>query len=834
MRNGISKTSQRFSRLTTSQFAFVAVVYFVVASLLSAFVLSNDPLLSNNSLPLRLYAKNGSNSGHLLGPTDRLQLLTLQTSKDGLTIDQTRSAKYSAKPAGVVSVDSSGTVIPLANGKVEISATFGGAFATASVSVKQFDSPPPINFRNNIVPVFTKFGCNAGGCHGKSGGQNGFALSLLGFEPEDDYQFVVKEGRGRRVFPAAPKQSLLLQKASGSVPHGGGALLEKAGYEYRLIEQWIAQGLPLGEESDPVVTEITVFPSRAKLSLDGLQQLQVTAHLSDGSKRDVTNQAQFEVNNTELAETTDSGIVKIKNQAGIVAVMIRFQDHATAFLATIPLGAPIGDLPPENTMVDIHVFEKLKELGLPPSELSTDSVFIRRVTLDIAGRLPTADESIQFLDSQDPGKRKALVDRLLDSEDYANYFAQKWTSILRNRVVQNEPRGGNFLFHDWIRESLAENRPFDEFVTQLISASGDVRTNPAVNWQLKFKTMDERAEDTAQVFLGQRIQCAKCHHHPYEKWSQEDYWRFAAFYANVSQKTGRRVYTRPGTPQARNTRDNKFVMAAGLGAKPLEKDSADDARIALANWLTSSQNPYFAKMLVNRYWKHFFGVGIVEPEDDIRKTNPPSNPELLSALEKRFIESGFDLKDLIRTICNSSSYQLSANPNQFNKNDKQSFSKFNPRRLPAEVMLDSIDTFLGSKSNFRGLPAGTKATRIPDHGMANNSFLDTFGRPAGASACECERSDEITMAQCLQLLNSDDMYQKLGSSFVNEFARNPAFDSREKIKKLHLHAFSREPRPKEYNAYEAYLKSTSPGKEDQAFQDIMWTIVNTKEFLFNH
>lgn len=771
--------------------------------------------------------------GEIVGPNERLQLLTLVTQADGKTLDLTRKVNYQVSPQGVIEISKSGLIKPLANGEVKIETNTASGKASASLVVRDFDSPPALNFTNDIVPIFTKFSCNSGGCHGKSGGQNGFALSLLGFEPDEDFQYVVKESRGRRVFPGAPEKSLLLQKAIGEVPHGGGARINKESYEYRLLRQWVQQGMPYGEESDPVLADIAVYPSRAKVDLKTTQQLKVIATYSDGTVKDVTNQAQFTPNNTEMAAATETGLVSTKGVAGTVAVMVRYQDKAAAFLATIPLGQKIASLPAVKTVVDEHVFANLKELGLPPSNLSSDSVFLRRVTLDIAGRLPTLEETEKFLSAEASNKRKELVDRLLETEDYANYFAQKWTSILRNKVVNNEPRGGNFLFHDWVRESLAQNKPYNQWVAELVTASGDVRNNPAVNWHLKFEKMEERAEDTAQVFLGQRIQCAKCHHHPYEKWSQEDYWRFAAFFSNLSQKTGRRVYTKPGIARARNTKDNQLVTAAGLGDEVLD-DFQGDARIKLAEWLTGDKNPFFAKMLVNRYWKHFFGIGIVEPEDDMRGTNPPSNPKLLAALEKKFVESGYDMKELIRTICNSSSYQLSAIPNEFNRGDRQSFSKFNPRRMPAEVMLDSIDSFLGSKSNFRGLPSGTKATNIPDHGMANNSFLDTFGRPAGSSACECERSGEITMAQCLQLLNSDDMHQKLGAPFVNEISRDPAIVSREKIKKLHLMAFSREPKDHEYEAYLNYLDSTEKGAETQAFQDIMWTIINTKEFLFNH
>lgn len=776
-----------------------------------------------------------SNTAKIVGRTNRLQVIVTAGFDSNQTRDWTHQVTYASSPAGVIQVDKSGLVTPLSDGEATVSATSkSGISASAKIKVERFANPPLVNFPNEIVPLFTKHGCNGGGCHGKSGGQNGFELSLLGFEPQEDFQHLVKEARGRRVFPASPDQSLLLRKATGVTPHGGGAKLVKNGDEYNLIKLWIEQGLPYGKTEDPVLEKITVSPPRVLMPLDGSQQLKVTAHYSDGAVRDVTRQAQFTANNTELAEATERGIVSTKGKPGIVAVMVRYQGQVNSFLGTVPLGAKIENLPKRQTIVDKFVFDQLKELGLPPSEICDDSTFIRRVTLDIAGRLPTLNETENFLSDAKADKRAKLVDRLLESDGYSSYFAQKWTSILRNKVEQNVSRSGNFLFHQWVKESLRQNMPYDKFVERLITASGNVRRNPAVNWHKHFKTLDERAEDTAQVFLGQRIQCAKCHHHPYEKWSQEDYWGFAAFYSNVRNKSQSQIYSQRGRAQARNPKTNQMVLARGLGSSTEEIENGVDARLALADWLTRPENPYFAKTLVNRYWKHFFGVGIVDPEDDMRGTNPPSNPELLDALAADFIEQKFNLKALVRTICNSATYQLSAVPNQYNQSDIQSFSKFNSRRLPAEVMLDSIDNFLGSTTRFRGLPNGMLATEIPDHGGIRNSFLDVFGRPAGSSACECERSGEITMAQCLQLLNSDEMYNKLSSPRVSELSRDKALKHEEKISKLYLEAFSRLPKPAEMNAFLNYIQNMKPEQQNIAYQDIMWTIVNTKEFMFNH
>ena len=781
---------------------------------------------------------NPNAPGLIVGRTSRLQLIVTARFDSGQLRDRTHHVQYSAEPKGIIDISAAGMVAPLADGTVTITAAdSSGHKGSTQLTVQQFANPPRINFANQVVPIFTKLGCNGGGCHGKSGGQNGFQLSLLGFEAEDDYGYLVKEARGRRIFPAAPDRSLLLQKAVGSVPHGGGPRLKTDSDEYRLLRLWIEQGMPYGTDEDPVLERISVWPKSRKMPRDGRQQLKVVAHFSDGSARDVTRQAQFTPNNTELADASEEGHVEMKGRPGVVAVMVRDQGQVDAFLATVPLGAPIDGLPPERSFIDKHVFAQLIELGLPPSPVCDDATYLRRVTVDIAGRLPTPEETRKFLSDTSPQKRAALVDRLLDSNEYADYFAQKWASILRNRVQQNVPRNGNILFHDWLRSRLKENMPYDQLVTQIITASGDVRNNPAVNWHRHLKSMDEKVEDTAQVFLGQRIQCAKCHHHPFEKWGQSDYWGLAAFYSNVREKSGQRVYVQRGTSQAQNPKTKQMLPPTRLGGEPYELTSDDDARLALAEWMTASDNPYFARTLVNRYWKHFLGVGIVDPEDDMRATNPPTNPALLDALADHFTDVRFDLKALIRTICGSSTYQLSSVPNQYNVSDRQSFSKFYPRRLPAEVILDGIDQLMGTTTRFSGLPNGTRATQIPDHGAVNNFFLDAFGRPGGASASECERSGDRSMSISLQLLNSDDVYNKLSGSRAREMASDETRDAAAKVSELYLRAFSRLPKDSELKPLLDHIRAISENDKSQkhdAYEDILWTLMNTKEFLFNH
>ena len=776
----------------------------------------------------------------LVGPDASLQLVATLRYNSGQLRDLTRSVTYRAEPAGIVEISSTGRVLPLADGKAKLTA-LGPAnlSASAEVIVSRFENAPAINFPNQIVPIFTKLDCNGGGCHGKSGGQNGFALSLLGFDPQEDHARLMKEARGRRVFPAAPDRSLLLLKGTGMLPHGGGPRLRYDSDDYRLIRRWITQGAPYGQEDDPALAKIEVFPPERMLASTGSQQLKVIATYSDGRVVDVTSTAQYSANNNEMAQVDDTGHVQLLNTPGVVAIMVRYQGQVAAFRATIPYGHAVAALPPERNFIDTIVFKNLKMLGLPPSALCDDATFLRRVTIDIAGRLPTYEEALAFEADEDPVKRDRLVSRLLDSEAYANHFALKWGAILRNKVENNVSRSGNFLFHSWIRDSLQRNVPYDAFVRQILTASGDVSQNPAVNWFQHVREQDEQVQDAAQVFLGVRIQCAKCHHHPYEKWSQEDYWGLAAYFSNVRAKNGlnqgeRRIYSQRGRAIARHPKTNAEILPAGLDALAEDIGIDEDPRIALANWVASRDNPFFARALANRYWKHFFGRGIVDPEDDMRATNPPSNPELLDALARHFAEHQFDLKDLVRTICASSVYQLSEIPNAHNAKDTQAFSRYYPRRLSAEVMLDAIDELLGTATGFNGLPVGTGAVEIPDHGGVDNFFLNAFGRPAGGSACECERGGEVSMAQSLHLLNSDDVYGKLDSSRAKDLIQDQARSNPDKITELYYRALARKPTASELGVLLTHLEQAEPNQQNEAFKDILWTLMNTKEFLFNH
>lgn len=704
-----------------------------------------------------------------------------------------------------------------------------------------FANERPVSFVNEVVPVLTKAGCNVGVCHAKAGGgQKGFQLSLLGFEPDEDFEHLTKAGRNRRLFPSDPDRSLLLMKAAGRMPHGGGVRLPMDSDGYALLRRWIEQGAGFDQGETPKLVAFDVEPARGTIARAAQQQLKAVAKYSDGSVRDVTGMALYESNDKAMAEASDRGLVKISDIVGNVAVMVRYQGRVAVYSASVPLGAPVENLPSSKNFVDELVFANLKALGIPPSPVCDDATFLRRVTLDIGGRLPTEEEAAAFLASTDVGKRDKLIDDLLSSPDYADFFANKWTALLKNRRDDESDTVSNFAFHAWVRDSFLANKSYDQFVRELLAATGTVIGNPPVAWYKRVKEPKTQLEDVAQLFLGVRMQCAQCHHHPFERWSQDDYYSLAAFFTQVGRKpSGTRgedlIFHKRGVAAMANMKTGIPQKPAALGDAIPSIAADEDPRLKLADWMSGKSNPFFAKSLVNRYWKHFFVRGLIEPEDDIRDTNPPTNPALLDALEKHFITSGFDLKQLVRVMTQSRAYQLSSIPNEHNAVDRQNYSRYYPRRLQAEVMLDAIDRIAGTQTEFNNLPLGTRAVGLPDNSYNNSSpFLRVFGRPEGESVCECERVQSSSLAQSLHLLNGGDIKAKLAhptgrAERLSKDTRPPEA----RIRELYLAAFAREPRPQELKSALDYL--AEPGTAANTnLQDLIWALINTKEFLFNH
>jgi hypothetical protein len=785
------------------------------------------------------------------GGDDAPQLLITATLSNGKPVDISGDVTYDVANPKLARITSSGRIIPLGNGSTTITASLAGKSIQVPLTAEHIGENLPINFPNQVVPIFTKIGCNSGGCHGKASGQNGFKLSLLGFEPEVDYLALVKEGRGRRLFPAAPDSSLLLLKATGQVAHGGGRKMEKDSEEYKIVRRWIAAGMPYGKPDDPIVKKITIYPEHRVVDKQGRQQLAVYAHYSDGSVEDITRRAQYDSNEQEIANVDPTGLVTSFANTGQAAIMARYQGQVTVFTAIVPLGQPIPSYKFESTsFIDRLVQKKWQELGIVPSELSSDEQFIRRVYLDICGTLPTPKQVLDFVADKDAKKRDKLVDYLLERPEYAYYFANKWADVLRVKRGNQITRAyGTYAFHGWIRDAIATDKPYDNLVREVLGAIGDEGKNPPTVWYKDIQNAEQFVDNASQVFLGLRLACANCHHHPYEKWSQDDYWGLAAFYARVGRKNvpvpGQLQQGQQGARQVIfvntngnvvNKRTNRPAVPRPLDGEAVNFTSGSDPRDHLLDWMVDGKNPFFARAVANRYWAHFFSRGIVDPLDDMRVTNPPSNPELLDALAEDLVKNKYSLKHLIATICKSRVYQLSSTPNEFNKHDKQSFARYYPKRMSAEVLFDAVSQVTDSPAQFNGMPrdqfAPNRAIMLPDESF-QSYFLDVFGRPQRISSCECERVSEANLAQTLHLLNSDEVQGKLNRAGgrADALAKDPRSDD-EKMDELFLWCWGKKPTDEQRQLVHEQIAKHEKSKKD-AYENVLWALINSKAFVFN-
>ncbi|MCY2966725.1 MAG: DUF1549 and DUF1553 domain-containing protein [Planctomycetota bacterium] len=753
--------------------------------------------------------------------------------------DVTRDASYQSADPAVVSVDSKGFLVPVGNGQTTVHVRWKEQAVPVVVQVSHLDQIRSVDFTTEVLPLLSRFGCNAGGCHGKASGQNGFKLSLFGFDADFDHNAIVKEARGRRLSSTAPERSLLLTKGAGVVPHGGGRRIEVGSEPYRLILAWIQSGAQPSAPDVPRVTRIRLVPDERILPANSRQQLTVLAEYSDGSERDVTRDAQYSSNLDVVAAVSDDGLVTTLEQTGEAAIMARYMGNVSVSRILRPQGAALASIPdfaPVN-FIDELAAAKWKKLGLIPSPTCDDATYLRRVSIDLCGRLPTVDEAKRFLNDKSADKRAQLVERLLNSPDYPAFFAMKWGSILRNSNLAGSDRVA-YAFHNWIKDMIAANRPYDEFVRGIVAASGEWPDAPAINWfwQSRDDQLHQTTADTAQVFLGQRLQCARCHHHPYEKWGQDDYFGLAGFYTRLGRKSFGEpppYYTSPTRtvgelhPITQQPIEPKFLDGAVAKFGPEE-----DPRQALVDWMAKPDNPFFAKALVNRMWGHFFARGIVQEIDDLRETNPPSNPELLAALSNEFIQYKFDVKHLIRLIVTSRTYQTSSEPNERNASDRQNFARYYARRFPAEVLLDAVDQAAGVNSNFGNMSPDSRAVDLPHEGFGSY-FLDAFDRPRRATACECERSTSATLSQVLLLANSDELENKLaaGGGRIHQLmeAKRPRGEI---VEELYLATLSRYPTPKELDAMQAHIEQAKDPR--QGVEDVLWSLLNSREFLFNH
>jgi hypothetical protein len=736
----------------------------------------------------------------------------------------------------VAAVSAKGQVTPRGDGKATIVARGGSIEVQTNVQVEGMGRPAPVSFRNDVIPAFSQAGCNMGACHGTPTGKGGFRLSLRGYLPDDDYYVLSREAGGRRINPLAPETSMILRKPLGELQHEGGLRLFRKTKTLEYLHDWIQEGA----HDDPNVVKavrLEILPPARVLNAPAkTQQTIVLAHMADGSVRDLTPICYYNSSNVEIADVDAEGFVTFKSR-GEVAVIAHYLSLVAnvrlTHLVEVP-GFKIADVPHEN-VVDRAVFAKLNRMRISPSEVCTDQEFIRRVYLDAIGVLPTPSEVQAFLAESSSDRRAQLVDRLLSRSEFYDFWTLKFADILRSNGRLIQPKGA-YVFNRWIHECLERNLPLDEFVRELLTADGSAFKNPAANYYRISRDPENSVETTAQLFLGVRIQCAKCHNHPFERWTQDDYYGFAAFFSRIRQKKGSLpddevIYT-TGSGEVRQPRTGQVMKPKALGGPVLENPKVSDRRGPLAAWLTGPGNPFFAKSLVNRIWYHLLGRGIVEPVDDFRDSNPASNDELIDGLTSEFVKNGFDFKRLVRTILVSRTYQLSARTNELNADDSLYFSHAQTKLLPAEVLLDAISTVTGTVTPFEGLPKGARATQIPD-GKMENPFLKTFGRPARELACECERESDSNLSQALQLIGGATVNGKLRDENGRMAKLAKSQMTPEDIsKELYLVALAREPNATELAAAVKHLNTSTDRR--QAVEDLGWVLINSKEFLFRH
>lgn len=772
----------------------------------------------------------------LRGPGDRYSLLIHGKTAEGRVVDLTGTARYRSEQPKTAAVSAAGVIRSVADGETKVAVEVAGKTLNVAVKVEGAAEPRRFNFENDVIPLLSRYGCNASGCHGKAEGQNGFKLSVFGFDPAADYAALVKEGRGRRVFPAAPEASLLLTKMSGGIAHGGGIRIERGSDEYETLRAWIAAGTPFGSASDPQVVSIRVEPRERQMAMKGRQQLRVIARWSDGREHDVTSHAKFQSNNDGLAAVDAAGLVTAGESPGDVAVMASYANCVDVFRALVPRTEAIENYPQqaENNFIDGPVFRKLKKLNILPSETVDDAEYLRRVYLDVIGTLPTADEARRFLADKRPDRRARLVDELLQRPEFADYWALKWADLLRvDRQALGHKRA--YGYYQWIRESIASNKPYDQFAREIILAEGPLAEVGPANFYKAVPKPGDTAGTLSQVFLGIRIACAECHHHPFDRWSQTDYYGMQAFFTPLAVRTTPRgdFLTVSGDPATKHPRSGEAIFAHALGTAMPDRSPAGDRRAALADWMTGPDNPYFARNLANRIWAHFLGRGLVEPVDDVRATNPPTNPELLDALGKYLIENKYDVRQLIRAVTASRIYQLSSRPNATNERDEQNYSRAPFKRVPAEVLLDMVSQTTGVAEKFPGVPAGSRAVQLWDS-QVPHYFLKLFGRPVRVTSCECERNGEPSVAQVLHVLNSPEIQTKLSheGGSVARLVKQHGEDG-PLVEELYLLFYSRTPTEKEKATAVQYL-GRDKGKRREAAEDLAWSLMNSLEFIFNH
>lgn len=768
-------------------------------------------------------------------PERSQQLLISATGPGGRQIDVSRTVKFEVVPPLLADVDVRGLVRPRAEGVGEIIVRLDKEEIHVPLEIRGLNSPVPVSFQHEVLPILTKAGCNMGGCHGKAEGQNGFKLSVFGFDAAADHLSLLQESRGRRLNLTAPEKSLLLMKGAAIVPHGGGRKLERGDARYHRLLRWIREGANYTVPGESAVVSIEVEPAERVLVPNDFQQLRVTAIDASGRRYDVTAESEFVSNTPSIGAVDSRGLVQGTDVLGEAAILARYAGHVAICRITIPRSGVKFQRPPENNFIDGFVWNKLERLGIEPSGEATDAVFLRRVFLDTIGRLPTVAEARQFLSSKAPDRRARLIDQLLQSPDYADYWTMLWSDLLRIDQQALTPEGA-VAASRWVRKQFAENRPYDAWVREILTVQGGSLSESPAPIYKALNEPEVLSRAISQLFLGVRIECAQCHHHPFEKWSQDDYYGLAGFFTGMSRKNipnqGEVLLSRGGT-DLKHPRTGVVIPARALGAPDADFKQISDRRVALANWMTAPDNHFFAQTIVNRMWAHYLGRGLVDPIDDLRDTNPPTNPPLFAALTKHMQDVKYDLKAFTRTILNSRVYQMSYEPVGTNATDRQNFSHAYDKALPAEVLLDAVCQVSGVPEKFNGWPVGYRAVQIWDSRMPSY-FFKVFGRPARNTVCDCERSNEPSISQALHLLNSPEIVSKLHhhegtvKKLVETIPSNEAL-----IEELYLLSLSRFPSAEERQLTLQHLTESRESRRAAA-EDILWALMNSKEFLYNH
>jgi len=766
---------------------------------------------------------------------DFQSFVAVLTREDGVTLDITDNVQWSIGGDAVATIDGH-QLLPAADGKAELVASYLGETQKIAVTVQNAGTKFPISFLKDVVPALTRTGCNTGACHGAARGKDGFRISLFGYDPVGDYQRITREIGVRRINLAVPEDSLLLKKSIGAVTHTGGKRFDAGSDYYATIVEWLHAGAPADNERPPVAQSVSIYPAQAVLEGAGAtQRFVAVAKYSDGTTRDLSRLAGFTTNNPTSADINDAGVVTAGSR-GEAYVMARFDTH-TVGSQVLVLPADLKYTAPEVTgnYIDELVGKKLRQVRITPSPICSDEEFLRRATIDITGLLPTDAEYHAFMADVAPDKREALVNRLLERKEFSEIWAMKFAQLLAIKSSNQVSYKSAFLYASWLTDQFVRNVPLDQMVRELLASTGGTFTSPQTNFYEVERDRLKTAENVAQVFMGIRTQCAQCHNHPFDRWTMDDYYGFAAFFAQIGRKQAEDyreyIISNRGSGETRHPVSGQNMKPKFLGGE--EPDvKGKDRRAVLADWLTAPENPYFAKSIANRVWAHFTGVGLVDQVDDIRASNPPSNPELFDRLGEKLVEYKFDFRQLVRDICASEAYQRSSTATADNESDTRNYSHATVRRLSAESLLDCISQVTAAPDKFRGLPLGARAVQIAD-GTTSNYFLTSFGRSPRTTVCDCEASTDPSLSQALHLLNGSSVHNKIvQGKVIQQMLKDEQKSVDDVLTTIYIRCLSRKPTDEEMKDLRQTVAEAE--NEQQGLEDIFWALLNGREFVFNH